>query len=193
MDIQQKLEKGKEAVALRINLLAPEHDTGIVLDGYHSQDIEVTLCYIQDEYNANDRSIKRAGFYHNYYGVKNQYADIVFKVSQNVLDNKQRLSHSFHVSTFADLQDASELAVKAKSALALRKKFDALCKKMGYPTTAEQYVSFFAAVVKASNFFINDQSTPENERLYFSPGEVHSIIDRKIKTFLDRALQKDAA
>lgn len=192
MDLQQQLEKGKERVALRINMLAPQLNCGLVMDGLHQQKFEVTFAYIKDVDNNSDFSINRAGFYHNYYDEKNKFNDICFKAVFSVLDGKTKLQTSFEIITLAEMQDIDILAVKVKAAQALNKKYNALCEKLGAPETAEQAISYLASVVKANHFFMFDASVKNHEKLYVSPGLVRDKIGAKCNLFLDQALPKAA-
>lgn len=192
MNLQQQLEKGKEPVALRISMLAPQLNCGLVMDGLHQQKFEVTFAYIRDVDNNSDFSINRAGFYHNYYDEKNKFHDICFKGVFSVLDGKPKLQTSFEIITLSDMQDIDMLAVKVKAAQSLTKKYDALCAKFGAPDTAEQAISFLAGVVKANHFFMFDASNNNAEKLYMSPGIVRDMISEKCRLFLDKALPKAA-
>lgn len=182
MDAYQLLESGKEPTALRITMETPSFGTGFD-PSYHDINVNVGFCFIKD-LDCTDTTINAAGFYDNGYADKNKFKGIRFKLCMHSLKGRITFRHEFGIDTYTDFQEVDQIAVQAKAAQALQKKYLSVCKKFGDPASIDEAITYLARVVKANHYFYKDHAQPNiYEVLLPGVSSMRSKVSEVIRNF----------
>ena len=142
MEIFEKIESGKETVALRLYVVPMQFTPGVV---FH-----VDVVYVADEQKDYVQSM---GFYNNYFTDKNQYKGLCVKGSM-FRDDVAPSQYQVHINTDRDNSVSLERAMgMVKTLKPINRKLLKLDEDLGQAESFDEYVCRLAKVLKVKAFY----------------------------------------
>jgi hypothetical protein len=142
MKILEKINIGKETVALRLFVVPMQYSPGVT---FH-----VNVVYVENE---QKNYVESMGFYNNYYGDKNKYKGL--SVQGNMFDDDVTPNqYEIHIDTDRDSLVTIEGAMEiVKTLKPIKRKLLKLDDELGQADSFDEYVCRLAKVLKVKAFY----------------------------------------
>lgn len=142
MEALEKLQTGKEAVALRLYTLPEEFGTGTT--------VHADVVYVK---NAKLDYVQSMGFYNNYFDEKHQYKGLSV-IAQCYGETPTPTGYELHIESNRNTSITLEKALSMVSVLKpINRKMSKLDLKLGHHEDFSEYVWRIAQVLKVKSFY----------------------------------------
>jgi hypothetical protein len=172
MDIYEKINAGKETVALRLYATPEKYGNGTI---FHAD-----VVYVAKEEVSYVESM---GFYKNYFDEKNQYKGLNVK-ALSYPDFPKPSGYQVHIVSDTHEQVTLEVAKKMTSVLRpIERKLEKLNNELSQPDSFTEYLCRLAKVLKVKSFY-HSSTTSVNDRTEYRVDDITKLrkaIDQMIE------------